>query len=254
MRIHIYRRKGESPYWHAEVYEGTKRYRFSCLTEDKTTAREYARQRLEELKARYNRGLVGLPDPIRVSEVLKRYEVEGIPKLRPASQRRTLGIVAQVRAWFVGGPVHDPLVASVRPDDVAAFLENKRAEGVCPRTVNLYRATLHRIFRLCVRPWLLIPLRGESGRAERTSRGADRIRKAQGAGRGSETVVAPVRFGVTPLHVGYSGLGRSPQRSDPRTLHRRSLTLSPTPVPSRRAHEIALLLGRSCNPILRTLA
>jgi len=157
MRIHIYRRKGESPYWHAQVYAGTKRYRFSCLTEDKTTAREYARQRLEELKARHNRGLIGLPDPVRMSEVLKRYEDEGAPKLRPASQRRTLGIVAQVRAWFVAGPLHDPVVASVRPDDVAAFLEHKRNGGVCARTVNLYRATLHRIFRLCVRPWLLIP-------------------------------------------------------------------------------------------------
>src|SRR5713226_1645159 len=79
--------------------------------------REYARQRLEELKARHNRGLVGLPDPVRVSEVLKRYEDEGIPKLRPASQRRTLGIVAQVRAWFGAGPLHDPVVAGVRPDE-----------------------------------------------------------------------------------------------------------------------------------------
>ena len=157
MRVHIYRRKGETPYWHAQAYVGSKRYRFSCLTEDKTTAREYARQRLEELKARYNRGLIGLPDPVRISQVLKQYEDEGVPKLRPASQRRTLGIVSQVRAWFVGGSMHDPLVASVRPDDIAAFLEHKHNEGVCPRTVNLYRATLHRIFRLCVRPWLLIP-------------------------------------------------------------------------------------------------
>ena len=157
MRVHLYRRKGETPHWHAQVYVGAKRYRFSCLTDDKTTAREFARQRLEELKARHNRGLVGLPDPVRVSEVLKRYEDEDIPKLRPASQRRTLGIVAQVRTWFVGMPLHDPLLSGVRPDDVAAFLEHKRNEGVCPRTVNLYRATLHRIFRLCVRPWLLIP-------------------------------------------------------------------------------------------------
>ena len=141
MRIHIYRRKGESPYWHAQVYAGAKRYRFSCLTEDKTTAREYARQRLEELKARHDRGLIGLPERVRVSEVLNRYEDEGVPKLRPASQRRTLGIVTQVRAWFVGGPLHDPVVTNVRPDDIAAFLEQKRNEGVCARTVNLCRAT-----------------------------------------------------------------------------------------------------------------
>jgi len=156
MRVHIYHRKGETPYWHAQAYVGGKRYRFSCLTEDKTTAREYARQRLEELKARHNRCLVGLPDPLRVSEVLQRYQDEGIPKLRPASQRRAQGIVAQVRSWFVTGPLRDPQLTSVRPDDVLAFLEAKRAEGVSPRTVSLYRATLHRIFRLCVRPWQLL--------------------------------------------------------------------------------------------------
>ncbi len=157
MQVHLYRRKGESPQWHAQVYVGGKRYRFTCLTDDKATAREYARQRLEDLKTRYNRGLIGLPEPIRLSDVLKRYTEESVPKLRPASQRRTLGIVAQLRAWFVEGPMHDPLLASVRPDDMAAFLEKKRSDGVKPRTVNLYRATLHRIFRLCVRPWLLIP-------------------------------------------------------------------------------------------------
>ncbi len=157
MRVHIYRRKGETPHWQAQVYVGTKRYRFSCLTEDKATAREYARQRIDELKARHNRGLVGLPDPVRISEVLLRYENESVPKLRPASQRRTLGIVAQIRAWFVSGPLHDPQVSAVRPDEIAAFLDHKRSEGVSPRTVNLYRATLHRIFRLCVRPWLLLP-------------------------------------------------------------------------------------------------
>jgi integrase len=37
-----------------------------------------------------------------------------------------------------------------------AFLEKKHGEGVSPRTVNHYRAILHRLFRLCVRPWLLL--------------------------------------------------------------------------------------------------
>lgn len=157
MTIHLYRRKNESSKWQALVYLNGRRYRFSCLTDDKPTAREYARQRVEELKARHNRGLVGLPDPVRVAAVLKRYTEESVPKLRPATQRRTLGIVAQLTAWFVEGPLHDPLVLSVRPDDIAAFLEKKESEDVKPRTVNLYRATLHRIFRLCVRPWLLIP-------------------------------------------------------------------------------------------------
>ena len=83
MRIHIYRRKGESPHWHAQVYVGRKRYRFSCQTDDKETAREYARQRVAELKARHNRGLIGLPEPVSLSQVFDRYEREYAPRLRP---------------------------------------------------------------------------------------------------------------------------------------------------------------------------
>ena len=68
-----------------------------------------------------------------------------------------MGVVAQARHWFTNGPLHDPLIQNVTPQDVLAFLEHKRHEGVSARTVNLYRANLHRVFQLCVRPWLLIP-------------------------------------------------------------------------------------------------
>jgi integrase len=155
-KLHLYRRAGETPHWQAQVYVGGRRYRFSCRTSDKATAREYARQRTAALQARHNRGLVGLPEPVRLSQVFDRYEREAVPTLRPSSQRRALGIVAQARYWFVSGPLRDPEVAYVRPDDILAFLESKRASHVKARTLNLYRATLHRIFRLCVRPWLLI--------------------------------------------------------------------------------------------------
>lgn len=164
MSVHLHRRKGESSKWQALVYLNRRRYRFSCRTDDKSTARDYAHQRAAELKARHDRGLVGLPEPVRLSDVLRRYMQESIPKLRPESQRRTLGIVAQLRGWFLATPLSDPLVAGVRPNDIAAFLEKKQSEGVSPRTVNLYRATLHRILRLCVRPChrlsCLLPGRG----------------------------------------------------------------------------------------------
>lgn len=55
------------------------------------------------------------------------------------------------------GPLHAPLVANVTAGDVQAFLERKRLQGVTARTVNLYRANLHRVFHLCLCPWLLIP-------------------------------------------------------------------------------------------------
>lgn len=157
MRIHVHRRKGESPYWHAQVYVGGKMYRFSCQTEDKETAREYARQRVAELKGRHDRGLVGLPEPVRMSEVFDRYEREYAPRLRPSSSERMIVVIRGTRRWLTEGPLHDPHVARVSPGDVQAFLELKRLQGVSPRTVNLYRANLHRVFNLCIRPWLLIP-------------------------------------------------------------------------------------------------
>jgi integrase len=157
MRVHIYRRKGETPNWHAQAYVGGKRYRFSCQTDDKETAREFARLRIAELKARHNRRLIGLPEPVRMSVVFERYEREYAPRLRPASQERMMHVVKAAHRWFVEGPLHDCHVSSITPNDVQAFLERKRAEGVSSRTVNLYRANLHRVFQLCVRPWLLIP-------------------------------------------------------------------------------------------------
>src|SRR5437870_12387471 len=100
MRIHVHRREGESPYWHAQAYVGGKRYRFSCQTEDKQTAREYARQRVAELKARHDRSLVGLPESIRMSEVFERYEREYAPRLRASSRERMMGVVREARRWL----------------------------------------------------------------------------------------------------------------------------------------------------------
>ena len=110
-----------------------------------------------ELKARHNRGLIGLPEPVRMSAVFERYEREYAPRLRPASRERMMHVVTEAHRWFVDGPLHDCYVTSVTPNDVQAFLERKRAQAVSARTVNLYRANLHRVFHLCVRPWLLIP-------------------------------------------------------------------------------------------------
>lgn len=155
-KLHLYRRKDESPHWHAQVYVGGKRYRFTCHTTDKATAREYARKRAKELEKRHNRGLVGLPEPVRMSQVFERYEREYAERLRPGSRERMLQVVKQARRWFADGPLHDPLVANVSVSDIQAFLDAKQHEGVSARTVNLYRANLHRVFHLCVRPWLLI--------------------------------------------------------------------------------------------------
>ena len=156
MHIKIHRRNGESPNWQALVRIGGRRQRFSCRTTNKTTARKYAEQRAAELEARYNRSLVGQPDPIRMSEVFDRYEHQFAPKLRTSARDRMMHVVTQAREWFCTSPLNDPEIQNVTPHEIQAFLEVKQAEGVSARTVNLYRANLHRVFQLCVRPWLLI--------------------------------------------------------------------------------------------------
>jgi len=162
-KLHIYRRPGESSHWQAQAYVGGKRYRFSCETDDKATAREYARQRVDELRGRHNRGLIGFAEPVRMSQVFDRYEREYGPRLRESSRQRMGHVLKLARSWFVEGSLHDPYVHSVTAGDVQAFLTVKQSDGACGRTVNLYRSNLYRVFQLCVRPWLLIPANPVAG-------------------------------------------------------------------------------------------
>lgn len=61
MHVHLFRLKTKSRHWYAQIYIGGKRHRFCCKTADKPTARDYARNRAQELQGRFNRGLVGCP-------------------------------------------------------------------------------------------------------------------------------------------------------------------------------------------------
>jgi integrase len=154
--IHLYKRSGESRNWQALVYLKNRRFRFSCRTHDKPTARRVAQKRARELEDRLNRGLAGLPEVVRMSEVFNRYEREYASKLRPSARKRMMDVVRQARKWFSSQSLHDPYVQHVTPGEIQTLLDRKRSEGVSPRTVNLYRTNLHRVFQLCVRPWLLI--------------------------------------------------------------------------------------------------
>ena len=156
-QLHLYRRKGRGPIWQAQVYVGSRRFRFSCRTTCKATARKYAQRRLTELEERFNRGLAGFPEQVPMSEAFRRYEREYAPRLRRSARRRSSVVFRFAREWFVNGPLKDPEVRTVTARDIQALLDLKQAEGVCARTVNLYRANLHRLFQICMRPWLLVP-------------------------------------------------------------------------------------------------
>jgi len=92
-----------------------------------------------------------------MSEVFERYEQEYAPRLRSSSPERMMTVVREARNWCKTRPLRDPCVAHLTAGDVQSLLEQKRSQGVSARTVNLYHANLHRVCRLCVRPWLLIP-------------------------------------------------------------------------------------------------
>lgn len=154
MHAHLFRLDTKSRHWYAQVYTPDgKRRRFSCRTRDKGTARKFAERRLRELEEAFDRGLAGLPDPVSLRALLDRYQRDEVPKLRPATQTRTLAILAHARARLPG----DRLLTHLTPHDILTYLDGKRAEGVSARTVNYHRAVLHRIFALAVRPWGLIP-------------------------------------------------------------------------------------------------
>jgi len=153
MHVHLFRLDTKSRHWYAQLYVGGKRHRFSCRTRDRATARKFAERRLSALEDAHNRGLAELPEPVTLGQLLDRYERDEVPKLRPATQIRTMAIVEHARARL---PV-SRLAIRVAPQDVLTYLDGKRREGVCARTSNYHRAVLHRVFALAVRPWGLLP-------------------------------------------------------------------------------------------------
>lgn len=96
---------------------------------------------------------------IRLSHAFDRYEHEYLPRLRPSSHRRSLDVVKRARVWFK----HDPPLNRITPNDIEGFLTAQLKRGVSIRTRNLYRATLHRVFQLCIRPWGLLTTNPAAG-------------------------------------------------------------------------------------------
>jgi hypothetical protein len=128
MHVHLFRLNTKSCHWYAQAYVGGKRHRFSCHTSDKATARKYGQKRLRELEEHFNRGLAGLPETVRMSEVFDRYEREYAPRLRPSGRRRTMFVFQFARDWFVNGPLKDPDVRKVTARDIQSLLECLRQD------------------------------------------------------------------------------------------------------------------------------
>lgn len=115
----------------------------------KREAEDYAIAWHAELSGDAARREAGLPVGVRFSELLARFEAEGMPKAAGA-QDAYRDSFKVFRAYFVER-CGDPLVAKIRPGTVAEFLSWRRVNRigggeVSLRTVQKDRAVLHRLF------------------------------------------------------------------------------------------------------------
>jgi len=118
----LYRRKARGPIWQAQVFVGGRRYRFTCHTSDKPTAREYAEQRIKELATR-DRGA------------------------RPGDRLACVYESFKTRAKALGWP-------TLRPHDLRhSWVSRKMAEGAPAQLVMRYVGHVYQRRRCAIRTW-----------------------------------------------------------------------------------------------------
>lgn len=142
--------RGES--FRVILYVGGERHAFTLKGASRKEAEAFATRKDEELQELAKRAALGLPEPMRVSAFLDKYEAERLPLLAPKSQKSYRGSIDRFREFFVEGKLADPPLGDVRAGHVSEFLTWRRgrrgkARGVAsPRTVQKDRAVLHLVF------------------------------------------------------------------------------------------------------------
>lgn len=144
---------------------GGRRYRYTLDTLDRREAERFARTKYAELEQQLGRRRAGFPGPIRISELLTRFETEEMPTKAPGCQRSYAASVKPIRLYFEGA-LADPTVDRVRGGHVEGFLMWRRGHRVATtdegdltavaarvhaRTVAKDRAVLHAVFALAER-------------------------------------------------------------------------------------------------------
>jgi site-specific recombinase XerD len=144
---------------------GGRRYRFTLRTTDRREAEQYARDKYAELERLHQRQFQGYPGPVRVSELITRFEDEEMPTKAPGCRRSYAASVKPIRLFFIG-ELGDPTLDQVRAGDIEGFLTWRRAHRVMTndmdvveaiagrvqeRTVAKDRAVLHAMFAMAER-------------------------------------------------------------------------------------------------------
>jgi len=144
---------------------GGQRYRFTLRTTDRPEAEQFARDKYAELERLHQRQVQGYPKPVRVSDLIGRFETEEMPTKAPGCRRSYAASVKPIRLFFVT-KLGDPTVDLLRAGDVEGFLTWRRGHRVTTneadivhaiaglvqeRTVAKDRAVLHAMFAMAER-------------------------------------------------------------------------------------------------------
>jgi integrase len=138
--------------WRLRMSVGGRRHIF-WMDGDSTRedVEQHAREKHAELHDRHGKGL---PGPMPVSELFRRYREEELPDLAPNSQKAYGTTLQAAETYFVrqGG---DPKAHEVRPGHINGFMNwrkrhapngERRVRPVSARTINKDRAVLRVIF------------------------------------------------------------------------------------------------------------
>ncbi len=133
-----------------------KRHRLSIKTPSRSVAEAFARKTYNELLHQNGRRLAGLPDMVKMSDMIDRFEREELPKLTVGTQETYTDSLKPIRHYFTK-IISDPMADTIQPEHIADYLHwrstnrsiglGKTDRGVLkPRSVNRDRAVLHVMF------------------------------------------------------------------------------------------------------------
>lgn len=112
---------------------------------------EFATRIYAELQRQAERAAVGLPGPMRVSQLFDTYEQDQLPRLAAGTRKTYKASLDRFRAFFVD-QLGNPRADHIRAPHIRQYLAwRERADGVGARTLAKDRATLHAVFSYAAR-------------------------------------------------------------------------------------------------------
>lgn len=131
-------------------------HRYTLNGATKKDAREFLREKKQELEEQAERRSNGLPASQTFSELVERYETDELPGLVEGTQKSYRDCLKPIKTYFVE-ELDDPRVADVGAGHIRQYMAWRRTHGpngserdrqLSARTVEKDRTMLHRLFEL----------------------------------------------------------------------------------------------------------